>query len=747
MRDDLRHKTWMVALSVLGSFLAGPLFFLYLFSNNRNAHMYLEEIDLNDLHAAKARNCFEYLRTVGLPTQIFIAFVGALIVGWFGFRYLYNKRMVDLYHSSPVSRGRLFRAFWLNGFLIWFVPFAASELIVGGLSILYIGDFSYLGSLCLLLLRNTLFLILCYLIVYHVCLAAVMLSGNVFNAILNTLIFGLFFLTGFLLYLGTMLSFMDRFFLPEAHLLKNPVYVLSPLATPVVMAGHLLSEEPLADWVWIPIFGMVIMLINGAAAYYLYLKRPSELAERGLENKYARILLRAASSFLGGIGFALFFRLISDYNRTGWMLFGTFFGSALTFCVLNISYHCSFKEIFSHKKQYAAVLVCAAAVMLSSAFDLFGYDDYLPRRESITGLSLFCSSFQGDYHYTLKDGKVYKTNYSSDPDEKLVFTDQEAIYQLLAAATANKDSQYTLYKGSQYTLSINVKVSTKLGSYYRQYDIAYQDLQYLAPFVESDEYLNSFYPVRRLQLGLPKTLRLSPADGRDIILHDREQILMLMEAFYRDFQEHSTIGELSRSSTACKIHCTYDGPDDSTYTPDLLVTPWYENSLKLLKEWYPLVTWDLRDAAIDHIRFSQNLTQEYARQTPLELLYSYFGYTRDGVPMEPQIKQPESTRDWDSKLKEDTATECRLTWDVELSDPEIWRQLYPYIIMGNYRNRIYDDYISLGKATLANGSTSKCYVQYGKMPPELIRSLAQQAQILFDGSKEDAEIYDEEAGY
>lgn len=724
LRDDLRHKTWMLALSILGSFLTGPILFLYLLSNHRR-YLNLEEIDLT---ALKARDCFQYFCTIQLVGQIIIAFIGALIVGWLGFRYLYNKRMVDLYHSSPVSRGRLFRAFWLNGFLIWFVPFLAFELIVGILAILFIGDLSYLGSLCLLLLRNILFLSLCYLIVYHICLAAVMLSGNVVNAILNTLISGLFFLVCFVLYGATMSTFMDRFYLPESHILNNPVYVLSPLVTPIVMAVHLTAETPFADWAWIPVLGTVLMLINGGAAYCFYLKRPSELAERGLDNKFARILLRAAVSLLGGIGFALFFRAIASYNRTVWMLFGAFFGSALAFCVLNISYHSSFKEIFSHKKQYAAVLVCASAIMLSAAFDLFGYDDYIPRKESITGLSLYCSNFTGDYGYTLRDGKVYITDTSSDPDKNLVFTDQEAIYQLLTAATENT------YSG--YTLPIKVRVSTKLGSYYRQYDIAYPALQYLAPFVESEEYLNTYYPVRRLQLGLPKSLRLHPADGRDLILHDREQIRMLMEAFYRDFQEHSAIGELFRSCSASSISCVYDNSNGSTYEAnDLAIAPWYENSLNLLKEWYPLVTWDLRDAAITNIRFSKELLQEDTQQTSLECLYNYFGYSRDGVPMEPEPKRMESAQ---------SAKKRWLVWDVELSDPEIWSQLYPYVIIGNYRNRVCDDYVLLGKATLANGSTSKCYVQYGKMPLELIRSLARQTQIRSDSDTVDSEVFYEE---
>ena len=143
MREDFRHKTWMLALSILGNFLAGPVAALYYVGRMNVSYeryvikgngVYNYNLDyvmsITDLTRLKYEDCQFYLSHFFVWLMLFIVIGGALIVGLQSFRFLFQKRCVDLFHSVPVSRRKLFTAIWLNGFLLWLVPAAVGSVLV-----------------------------------------------------------------------------------------------------------------------------------------------------------------------------------------------------------------------------------------------------------------------------------------------------------------------------------------------------------------------------------------------------------------------------------------------------------------------------------------------------------------------------------------------------------------------------------------------------------------------------------------
>ncbi len=84
MIEDLRHRLWMLALSVLGSFLCMPVAYLLVMGSYRPSYeRYLKEYGLE-----KARELFqdglcEYFQKIGLGLNGVIAVCGAVIVGAF----------------------------------------------------------------------------------------------------------------------------------------------------------------------------------------------------------------------------------------------------------------------------------------------------------------------------------------------------------------------------------------------------------------------------------------------------------------------------------------------------------------------------------------------------------------------------------------------------------------------------------------------------------------------------------------
>ena len=106
LREDMRHKTWMLALSALSSFLMIMVVWLIWWSNQRGIAETVEnslsrfEADSRAFAVRETISFFgEFVTIMGGTVAIF----GAVITGLFGFRYVFHKNMADVYHSLPVN--------------------------------------------------------------------------------------------------------------------------------------------------------------------------------------------------------------------------------------------------------------------------------------------------------------------------------------------------------------------------------------------------------------------------------------------------------------------------------------------------------------------------------------------------------------------------------------------------------------------------------------------------------------------
>ena len=134
MKEDLRHKVWMIVLSFLGSLLTGPVLYLILRGNFMDERVLRQEGSWFAFRSA-AERIFVFFGPGLCIGGGLVALVGAVIVGLFGIRYLFHKNMADIYHSIPMKRRALFLAGYLNGLLIWFVPFVICFLITLSLGV------------------------------------------------------------------------------------------------------------------------------------------------------------------------------------------------------------------------------------------------------------------------------------------------------------------------------------------------------------------------------------------------------------------------------------------------------------------------------------------------------------------------------------------------------------------------------------------------------------------------------------
>ena len=704
IRENLRHNSVLTILSVLANFIASPVVFIFCttdITRESVALRYSQDTSREMISQIITGSLVRYLESAYMILHVCVLTAGAVLVAIVAFRYLFHRRMVDLYHSVPVSRTRQFLSQWITGFLIWFVPFLTGSLFILIAGCARIGTVDYMGIFALCWLKLVLLLTLCFLIVYHVSLVGVMLSGNALNALINICFCGLFIGVAYLISLVYCANFFDTFMETGNNLLYSIIASLSPLAAPIFICYAYAEELLLTDWIAILPGSMIICGLNFIMALLLYKKRSSESAERGLDHKYFRIVFRFLISTLLGLSLAVFFSLLAksaSYHQMPWILFGGIFGSILSFCTMNIIYHANFKEITSHKLQmaFSAILVC----LISACFryDVFGYDTYVPSEKTIRGCSVISFQLIDDAYWFQPDGNGSYTqvdDLSGIYPSGTISTDAKAIHEMLSALTERE-------KNADYLCNLYVRVDTCFGSYYRRYEVCQADVDALTPIIHTEVFKEHYYPASTGKLTLPSSIRIYGIDNSECYLVEKEKISELYRAYQEDFDEIFEANEWTyflRFPELYTMDFLYnEGNSHSQFT--LKLSDNFQRTTSLLKEWLPEGIWTEDEITVSELSISMNLYED----TPEE----YLGLV-ERVP---------------GKADAFTETNCR-TYRLHITDPEDLASLRPYLHFTRSGNPPYPDCVFIGYAstTFNKYDDYRCYIDLGTMPEKIAKQI------------------------
>lgn len=479
MREDLRHKMWMIALSCLCSFLFFPVAWLMGWSDSGSI-------------GTASRWTLQFFRDYLSGAGGFMAIIGALIVGLSGFRFVFHKNMIDTYHSMPIKRRTLFGVCYLNGFLIWFVPFVLSLLLTmlmaGGVILRTLGSHeltTVLGNVG----RCCLMLILLFLLVYHLVLVAVMLSGNILNTLVSLVIMGAGVISIYGLYIAYCELYLSTFY---EHNTGSWVVFLSPLVSAVYLLmawkDNYLSLAGLESFV---LENVVVMILLGFAAFWLYGKRASEHAEQGIKNKPASTLMRLAVSIAAGQGGWLIFATVTGYggyNALGWGIFGSVLFGVLSFGIMNMIFYMDFKAFFAQKLQ----MVFSVALVLVLSFAIYGdwmdFDHYLPKREEVAELALSANRYKS-YSF---DGDTLSNMHIQDTDAIYAFLERMAGRGIGSWQANMTDWEYDHFRNNGENIMVRVTLQNGK-SYYRYYYMLEEDRDVMWPLFTNEAYLKTSY--------------------------------------------------------------------------------------------------------------------------------------------------------------------------------------------------------------------------------------------------------------
>ena len=481
MIQDLRHRIWMIALSCLGSFLAMPVFYLLVSKNwVYQVNRWMEEQEPWVVREYKLELLKEfYVQSLPITCGVILG-AGALIVGIFGFRHVFSKKMVDQYHSIPIKRRDLFLANYLNGFLIWFVPMVLGAVSCAFLSAFFAGNFVdwmvYVVKPLGLLILN---FVIAFLLIYHVAIVAVMMSGNIINTLVNGTIINFAIILLYCMVEAFSSIYFETYYSFFEQNIMN-IYWTSPICSAVFQLYMYVVEEMLV----FPVVMNVVMILGMfGLGFWLYLRRPSELAEQGMKIKAAQTVFKTVTTILAGMaGWGIFYLLTESL---AWQIFGAILAGVLCYGILDIIFYMDFKAFFAHKLELCTTVIASILIGCMFFFDWIGFDAYMPKKENIAEIGLYVNNMGINNN---SSGIFDDILTIESRIKRMSYQNQEVIHDLLTELTG-RDTQYPA-EGSSQTLYVRVREENGK-TYYRQYRIWTSDEELILPILRDESYIRN----------------------------------------------------------------------------------------------------------------------------------------------------------------------------------------------------------------------------------------------------------------
>lgn len=429
LKENNKRRLWVWVISV-SAFAACCPAYMATNINQLKEHQNVYGV------ASQARREAELINTVrscvGANTLFLILITGvALISAVQGFSWLFSRKKLDFYMGMPVKRQRRFLVIWLNGILLYVLPYVcgllASLMIAAGSGGVNADVWKTAGEAFLLHLGF-------YLAVYHLALLAVMLTGNIIVTVL-----GIFVLCIYEYEVRLVdYSYRDSFF----RYFDNCGYEQDPLLSPFSLYAKLIDGES---------FGIIrapgtllglaaFILILGLLSYFCYLKRPSEAAGKALVFRFTKplikILLVVPASLVFGMIMAdsAGFQPWRSMDSIGYLIAGILFGVVIGCCAIQVIYEFDIRGILHKKKDILLCGVLSMALFVIYRYDVLGYDAYVPEAKEVESVAFIPESYDatngGQSYFTIEKNELKYLSAMEYGEEKMELQNMEAICKL-----------------------------------------------------------------------------------------------------------------------------------------------------------------------------------------------------------------------------------------------------------------------------------------------------------------------------
>jgi len=558
--NDSKRRLWLFIIVAVGFLLALPLTGAIVLGYEK-ANVVAGHSEMVDVY----RNIKEWFATISTVAGVGVV-GGAVLSAFSGFDYLYKKTKLDVFHSIPMKREKLFFVQYISGIVNVVVPVIISYLLV---LVVWLTNDVITTELVLILFKGLGFSLLHFLMYYNVAILAIMLTGKIMVGILGMLV-----LWGYMPILYILVrGLYERFFYTyhAASSLGEQIFGRVLYVSPVAIQSVQLTvsnqeygyEDVINLMAMTMIIEVVIILAALGGAILIYRKRSSESAGWAMAFPKIMPIIKILLMIVISIGTGLFLGLVADVNYDVWFAIGLALGLVISQGVIAVVYTGDISKIFSGKKSFGIATVCVLLIVIIFRFDVFGYDRYKPSPDKVESVAVSINGINDSFDIA-GSGLV---QHWSDGEIK----DAPVIYDIVQKGIANAADK----KGGKNTMDLlgtridanpndmqrQVAISFKMNNgmkVYRRYEIDIKELEtYLVKLYEAKGFKESKYPVLSLDAASVGKLFIidlfdkSNSSG-EYIEGDYRQIIEaykadLLELTFADIKESNIVGALGYS--------------------------------------------------------------------------------------------------------------------------------------------------------------------------------------------------------
>lgn len=616
IKQDIRRRGWLAALSCVLLLLCVTVSTMLLLEASLASYTTVSSEELTFLRESfpAMLNGSSY-NTFPLAVIILLGVLAAVT----GFSYLHSKEKTDFYHSLPLSRQQLFAISYVGGLLIFLIPYLAAGLltILAG-SVDGIVTASVFGRSLLALLGG----ILCFLLIYHLTIFAMMLTGKIVTGILaaaTLLVYGSMAGTlarNLINYFFSTYHSKNQWLLDQLYGFRSPLEILGQVLRCTTCYDSKYQNINIFSYQMVRFFNVsdsrscpavlavtvVFLALLLFLSVLLYKKRPSEAAGNALAYPETAPFIKVLIS----IPTALFLGLLvgSMYgNGAKWVILISILSVILLCALIEFIYHMDLRQLFAGKYSFLLSFLAVAGILCILHFDLFGYDTWLPKESSLESMAMDISQVYGYFSYP--DTDTYNGDHPLGPDlldeEDCQISDFSPIYELAREGVENHrtglDRRIDLRPEPEEYVNVSIRYNRSSGKpVYRNYVVSKEHaLDTLSTLCQKESYRKKLFPVFYVDYDSVRAVRLTDIYHNPEMLdltHVEQDALLdaykqdVLKADIKDLQYEMPVAELSMEiPEAMRPGSSVYDSQYSTTLPNFYLYENYENSLALLKKY------------------------------------------------------------------------------------------------------------------------------------------------------------------
>ncbi|WP_029232672.1 DUF6449 domain-containing protein [Butyrivibrio sp. VCB2006] len=589
-------------------------------------------------------------RVLGLEQVGWVLVAGIAIAFAFqGFSYLFNNSMIDFYLSQPTTRRERIRKNYLNAIS----TFVMMYLSVNVIALIIAACMGAVNSVVLLsVLIEFVRVLVLFFAFYNITILAIMLTGNMFIAMLVLA----FFLAISLVFGLEITSFKEVFFATysargEAGFFGSPLYDRISAYGFLMGLRYNISdysnsfvtlEESICgiirydlDTLFVGIIAFVFVLVFSKF-------RRAEHAGKAIVYRPFRWVLKIVSCILIGLGCGYIFYSMNGYIWNGSRFYIMMFvvmvlATIISGCIIEGILEGNIRSILNGKAQTIMALAVVSLIFVIFRGDLIGYDSYIPDASKVES----CALLSTGYNYRLLRGNKY-SDFENNPELYMEITDVENFNKLVKEGLKNqKVWKKSQNDGTYIDCGWNEDILYRLKNgkvVYRSICIPYNmDTKVLSAIIDSPEYREGYFEVfhddemREYDLENAKTRNVQYISFAGNETTKELSYAEISDAYMKDVENNFTFEMASTNRPIGQIE--FDNYGDEGYCECTLnVYDCYTNTIELLKKYGIYTDSEINLDIIESIEITNyypghDIEKEDVDSIEENTEYGYFTYT------------------------------------------------------------------------------------------------------------------------